>query len=1162
MVYIKRLSLFVCAALLANLLVPYAAALDETPEESNQPLFDGYIVKLSDDTPLVMTLDADTKYDEEGNFLVVDSLEQAEEIPQDCVEYIEPNYYVELFSADDTLPDDTYYASYQWNLQQIGAMTAYNRGLYGNGIKVAFVDSGINKSHEDFDSSRITGKNFNIDGKAYDNDSLGHGTFTAGIVGAQTNNGRGLAGIAPKSSIMEYRVFSSGSTTTLDTVVSAINAAVEDGCKVMNLSLGTNASSTTLRDAINRAENAGVIMVAAVGNDGSSTLQYPAAYTDVIGVGSVDSGMIVSSFSQKNSSVFVTAPGGGVASLSNTGTAAYELDLASISNMGTSYATPVVAGMAALALGYDSDIKESGIRYLLKKTSTDKGTEGYDNAYGYGVVNIDAFVKELQRAYAITYNLNDGTLPVDAAASYEVTDSTLTLPTPTRGGYAFAGWYAAADLSGAPVTTIPAGSVGDVTLYASWKVDSATAVSSVVVAGQTAVWQEDECCFHTYLPYGTNLSTLTSADIAVTTVDPSSTVGSWMKTLTDGVFGFIFKVSGIDSNEQEVMQLYEIELETSQLHVASGMEAQTGTATPASNDGDTAVVPYAADAGVWFANGESDPLPSDFACTAQILDGAGTLSASGTQITYTPAAADAGKIVTLTVRGVAEGNTAPDAVTVTIAVNALPVSNTKALQTAVGFDRYTDSAAVFPLALYGNTVTGVTVDGTALTSGQYAVSEVTTDGSAQLTVSREVLAAFAEGEHTVNIDCSAGTPCTVTVTVADTTPHYAVTFMNQGSIYDTRSDVREGSTVTLPTAPARDSYTFGGWYIGQNGAGTAFTATTKVTASLTVYAYWKEQSASNGGGGGGGGGAVTTAAVTDTANTITESGGTTTLTCKADEVSSDESKTLVTNNKTGAVVLAGEGLTVTIPQGTLPEGFDVNRLVPDLSAATGADSEVLVYIDDSGETHVLPWVIVGGGTVSFTVEAPGTYQIVDRSAAFGDVAAGDWYHGSVGFVTARGLFTGTSESDFTPDGTMTRAMLVTVLNRLAAAGQDKYVFEAESPASFSDVPEGTWYTEAVKWAGGAGLVGGVGGGRFDPDGKITREQMAVILYRFAGQPALTAGQLEFTDAGEASDGTFDALVWATAEGLLSGKGDHRLDPRGSATRAEVAAILQRFIRLS
>ena len=1154
MVYIKRLSLFVCAALLANLLVPQAAALDETPEESNQPPFDGYIVKLSDDTPLVMTLDADTKYDEDGNFLVVDSLEQAEDIPQDCVEYIEPNYYVELFSADNTAPDDDYYASYQWNLQQIGAMTAYNRGLYGEGVKVAFIDSGVNKAHEDFDSTRITGKNFNIDGNAYDNDSLGHGTFTAGIVGAQTNNGKGLAGIAPKSSIMEYRVFSSGNTTTLDTVVSAINAAVDDGCKVMNLSLGTDASSETLLTAIRRAETNGVIMVAAVGNDGSSALQYPAAYGDVIGVGSVDSGLTVSNFSQKNSSVFVTAPGGGVASLSNTGTAAYELDLTSTTNMGTSFAAPVVTGMAALALGYDSDIKESGIRYLLKKTSVEKGTEGYDNTYGYGVVNIDAFVQELQRAYAITYYLNGGTLPVGAATSYLATDSTLTLPTPTLNSYAFAGWYTAPDLGGAPVTSIPAGSVGDVTLYAAWQADSTTAVSSVMADGQAAALQADGT-YLALLPYGTDLSALTAANIAVTPADSSSVAGA--ATTTDGGTTWTFTVTS--AGTPSASRTYTLKLAVAQLHVASGMAAQNGTATPVSNDGFTAAVPYAADAAAWFANGESGSLPSDFICTAQPADGVGTLSVSGTQITYTPAAADAGKTVTLTVRGAGDGVTTLDTVTVTIAVNALPVSNTKALQTAVGFDRYIDSEAVFPLALYGNTVTDVTVDSTALTSGQYTVSEVTTDGSVQLSVSRAALAACAEGEHTVTIASNAGTPCTVTLTVADTAPLYTVTFMNQGSIYDIRSDVREGSTVTLPTAPARDSYTFGGWYTGQSGAGTAFTAETAVTAGLTVYAYWKEQSAPIGGGGGGGG-AVATAAVTDTTNTIIESGGTTTLTCKADEVTSDESKTLVKNNKTGSVVLSGKGLKVTIPQGTLPEGFDINRLMPDLSGTTGADGEVLVYTDDSGETHALPWVIVGAGTVTFTAGVPGTYQIVDRAATFGDVEAGGWYQGAVGFVTARGLFTGTSENHFMPDGTMTRAMLVTVLNRLAA-GQDKYVFEAESPAAFSDVPEGTWYTDAVKWAGGAGLVGGVGGGRFDPDGKITREQMAVILYRFAGQPALTAGQLEFTDAGEASDGSFDALVWATTEGLLSGKGNHRLDPRGSATRAEVSAILQRFIKL-
>lgn len=127
---IKPVSLLLCAALLAGLLAPVAAAQEAAVEEEPGS-YAGYIVKLSDDIPRMRTLNADASYDREGNFLVVDTLEQTQEIPEEYIDYIEPNYYVELFSTQD--PSDPYYADYQWSLQEIGAMSAYRQGLTGEG---------------------------------------------------------------------------------------------------------------------------------------------------------------------------------------------------------------------------------------------------------------------------------------------------------------------------------------------------------------------------------------------------------------------------------------------------------------------------------------------------------------------------------------------------------------------------------------------------------------------------------------------------------------------------------------------------------------------------------------------------------------------------------------------------------------------------------------------------------------------------------------------------------------------------------------------------------------------------------------------------------------------------------------------------------------------
>ena len=181
------------------------------------------------------------------------------------------------------------------------------------------------------------------------------------------------------------------------------------------------------------------------------------------------------------------------------------------------------------------------------------------------------------------------------------------------------------------------------------------------------------------------------------------------------------------------------------------------------------------------------------------------------------------------------------------------------------------------------------------------------------------------------------------------------------------------------------------------------------------------------------------------------------------------------------------------------------------------------------------------------------------SRPYSDVDTNRWYHAGVDFVIANGLMNGVGSGRFDPDGSMTRAMLVTVLWRYA--GQP-----AASGAPFSDVPAGKWYTRAVAWASEQGVVNGVGGGRFDPDGQITREQMAAILYRYAaGTGADVSAQASLTgfpDGANASRYAVKPLQWCLAEGIIGGTssgGVIYLDPQGSATRAQVATILMRYL---
>ena len=184
------------------------------------------------------------------------------------------------------------------------------------------------------------------------------------------------------------------------------------------------------------------------------------------------------------------------------------------------------------------------------------------------------------------------------------------------------------------------------------------------------------------------------------------------------------------------------------------------------------------------------------------------------------------------------------------------------------------------------------------------------------------------------------------------------------------------------------------------------------------------------------------------------------------------------------------------------------------------------------------------------------------SSAYKDApAVGNWAHVGIDFVLKSGLFYGTSDTTFSPDGAMTRAMLVTVLYRLE--GQPKVT--AKNP--FSDVADGRWYTDAVVWAAENKIVNGVGEGKFDPDGEITREQMAAILYRYSEFKGVTPTEgkfaAEYPDAGKVSKYALAAMRWANAEKLINGTQSGStvyLDPQGSATRAQVAAILMRFVQ--
>lgn len=173
---------------------------------------------------------------------------------------------------------------------------------------------------------------------------------------------------------------------------------------------------------------------------------------------------------------------------------------------------------------------------------------------------------------------------------------------------------------------------------------------------------------------------------------------------------------------------------------------------------------------------------------------------------------------------------------------------------------------------------------------------------------------------------------------------------------------------------------------------------------------------------------------------------------------------------------------------------------------------------------------------------------------FDDVKPGDWFYDSVEAVAEQGLMNGVSDTAFAPHMTTSRAMIATILWRLADSP------EPGAALTYSDCEADSWYAKAVAWGAREGVLKGYGNGSFGPGDPITREQLAAMLWRYAGEPAAEGTLDGFADAGRAGPWAVDALRWAVERGILTGRGGGVLDPTGQATRAEAAAMLMRYCR--
>lgn len=342
-----------------------------------------------------------------------------------------------------------------------------------------------------------------------------------------------------------------------------------------------------------------------------------------------------------------------------------------------------------------------------------------------------------------------------------------------------------------------------------------------------------------------------------------------------------------------------------------------------------------------------------------------------------------------------------------------------------------------------------------------------------------------------------------------------------------------GTKINVQTSDLkRDGYDFGGWLCSFDNAvheaGYTFTMPEK---NVTITAQWKEKTTPtpSPGGNGSGSGGVTSYPVT---------------------VNSPANGTVAADKKSAA---SGATVTITVTPET---GYKVGTVtVKDKNGKTIAATE-----KDGKYSFQMPASAV---SVDVTFVKDGQSSVGDCPKdstcpvdPFKDTANNAWWHDGIHYCVQQGLMNGVASDQFAPNGTTTRAMIVTILWRMEGSPATSYGM------SFTDVPAGQWYTEAIRWAQSTGVVTGYDAKTFGPNDNVTREQLAAILYRYTahkgGDVSKRSTLAQFTDVNQISSWALENIQWANAVGMVNGRTDTTIVPKGNATRAEAASMIQRF----
>lgn len=313
-----------------------------------------------------------------------------------AIEYAEPVFtfpYPQVFADEApaptppaSFPNDPMF-SRQWAHKITDSQGGWAVTKGDKKVIIGIVDSGVDINHPDLKGKIVDTFNGADNNKDVE-DVVGHGTHVAGIAAAMTNNGTGVAGVAPDCGILAVKV-SSGKSSFPSTagIANGIIWAADHGADVINLSLGSSRQSRAITDAVKHAISKDVVVIAATGNDGRRTKSYPAATDGVIAVGSTTSRDGLSSFSNYGKHVSVAAPGSNILStFPLNDNLIKQKEYGSIS--GTSMATPFVTGLAALILSQHPNLDSQAVRQALESSADDKGDPGWDEKFGHGRVNV------------------------------------------------------------------------------------------------------------------------------------------------------------------------------------------------------------------------------------------------------------------------------------------------------------------------------------------------------------------------------------------------------------------------------------------------------------------------------------------------------------------------------------------------------------------------------------------------------------------------------------------------------------------------------------------------------------------------------------------------------------------------------------------------------